>query len=124
MRTTILEIDFRLGGRTPFGTLPEHIEASKQAFVSLELLIAFGKLLSALPEDRGNEIWSEDEAGQRLESLTSSLNALGKLAAALADHAYGRVHELTSLHEKALEQLETRRASRAAKPSGPAKANG
>lgn len=121
MRTTILSIDLRLGSHPPS---PARIEASDQAFVSLELLIAFGKLLAALPEDRGNEIWSEAEAGQRLESLTSSLNALGKLTSALADHAYGQVNELVSLHEKALEQLETRRAHRAGKQSNPTQANG
>lgn len=125
MRTEILALEFRLMPDERYTEpLTEYDQYHRQALVSLELLIDFGHLLGALPEDKGNEIWSEKEASHRLETLSKSLNGLGKLAAALADHAYASVQEMDSSHVEALKQLEQRSATRKTTKTTTTAANG
>lgn len=125
MRIDILSVEFRLRDYGKFtAPLLEYFEASQQALVSLEILACFGQLLSALPEDRGNDIWSEREATDRAENLMRALNGLGKLACALANQAWGNVEHLTDLHEKALKQLEPRHAAGAGQSKNTPEAHG
>lgn len=81
---------------------PEYRQHSLNALAALELCSAFGKLLAALPEERGTDLYSRDEAEDRYDRLSYGLNALGCLQSALADFAYGEVDQLAELHERVI----------------------
>ena len=94
MRSPI-HIRLQAGANLPPLDLPPIKQHELNAKETLRLLSALGGLLSALP-DEGGEDWFEISADAAFHQLTQALVGVGLLQTALAEFAWSEVHELAT----------------------------